>query len=189
MFGPAPYTAAALILAGMTLSACDDGVFVNRSESPTAYTGYFYVQSTAMMGINQVVVYNSPYAPDPTIKGVLDAAHLRYQSNQYKFFAGAPIADWNGYTVVLAFADGIQGNQNLCVNREEPLRPTKPGWTSIFAEYCLGSTLVTEANAYTKAVSGLDDPRFAKLVGGVISALFEYHTPPQHGYSTFRVGG
>src|SRR5882757_7852747 len=114
MAGPTPCLAAALILVGLALSACADGIFVNRSEAPTAYGGSYYVQSTAAIGTNQVVVYNSPYPPEPTISGVLSAAQARYQSNQYRFFAGPPAADWNGYTVVLAFADGVQGNRNLC---------------------------------------------------------------------------
>jgi hypothetical protein len=190
MIKPPLCLAAALILAGAGLSACDQGVFVNRSESPTAYSGFYYVQSTAAMGTNQVVVYNSPYPPETTVGGILSAAQARYQSNQYRFFAGPPVADWNGYTVVLAFSDGPLGNQNLCVNRDQPLRPMSAGWTSLFAEYCLGSTLVTEASAYTRVVTGPDDPRFAKLVGGVIAALFEYRPPPgQNGFGRMRIGG
>jgi hypothetical protein len=180
----------ALILAAAVLSACDQGVFVNRSEAPTAYSGSYYVQSTAAIGTNQIVVYNSPYPPEPTIEGVMKAAQARYQSNQYRFFAGPPVADWNGYTVVLAFADGPQGNRNLCVDPNQPLRPMSAGWTSVFAEYCLGPTLVTEASAYTRLVAGPDDPRFVKLVGGVLAALFEYHVPPgQHGPGGIRLGG
>jgi hypothetical protein len=181
---------AVLILAGTLLSACDKGIFVNRSETPTAYSGAYYVSSTAAMGTNQVVVYNSPYPPEPTVSGVLTAAQQRYQSNQYRFFAGPPGADWNGYTVVLAFSDGPQGNRNLCIDRDLPLRPMTAGWTSVFAEYCLGPTLVTEASAYTRVVTGPDDPRFNELVGGVLAALFEIRPPPGHfGRSTVRIGG
>lgn len=173
-----PCRLAALVSLCAVLSACDNGVFVNRSEAPTAYSGGYYAWSTAAMGTNQIVVYNSPYPPEQTVISVLNAAHARYQSNQYRFFAGAPIVDWNGYTVVLAFADGPLGNSNLCVNRDQPLRPMSAGWTSVFAEYCLGPTLVTEASAYTRTVTGPDDPHFAELVGGVIAALFEYRPPP-----------
>src|SRR4051794_15532253 len=102
-------------LAAVALAACDTtGIFINRSESPSAYGGANYAWSTAAMGSNQVVVYNSPYTPDATINGILGAAHARYQSDQYRFFAGSPIEDWNGYTVVLAFSDGPVGNRNLC---------------------------------------------------------------------------
>ncbi len=155
------------------LAGCGDGVFVNRSEYGTAYSGVLYVQYSAAVGTNQIVVFNSPYPPEPTLQSVLAGARARYQSNQYRFFVGAPPPDWNGYTILLAFADGVLGNQNLCRNRNQPLRPMSAGKTTLHAEYCYGETLVVEATGYTRAVSGPDDPRFAKLVGGVISALFE----------------
>jgi hypothetical protein len=190
MAKPNPCRLAALVSLCAVLSACDQGVFVNRSEAPTAYSGGYYAWSTAAMGTNQIVVYNSPYPPEQTINSVLNAAQARYQSNQYRFFAGAPVTDWNGYTVVLAFADGPLGNRNLCNSRDQPLRPMSAGWTSIFAEYCLGPTLVTEASAYTRAVTGPDDPQFAKLVGATIAALFEYRPPPgQNGFGGMRVRG
>jgi len=161
------------VLTLVSTSACTDGVYVNRSEYGTAYSGVQYVQYSAAMGTNQIVVFNSQYPPEPTLQSILSAAQTRYRSNQYRFFVGAPPQDWNGYTILLAFADGVQGNTNLCRNRNQPLRPVSAGKTALHAEYCYGETLVVEANGYTQAVSGPDDPRFAKLVQGVVSALFE----------------
>jgi hypothetical protein len=173
------------VAVGFGLTACGDGIYVNRTET-VAYSGETYVQSSAAIGTNQVVVFNSPYAPDETINSVLTAARERYTSNQYRFFAGPPIADWNGYTVLMAFSDGPLGNQNLCKNRQIPLRPMSGAWTTIFAEYCLGDILVSEVTAYTRPVNGPNDPRFSQLVGSVVSGLFQYRLPTNTGNGVNR---
>jgi hypothetical protein len=175
-----PTRLAVLALAALGLVACDDGVYVNRSAL-VAYSGEIYVQSTAAIGANQIVVFNSPYVPDATINGILAAARERYASDQYRFFAGPPTPEWNGYTVILAFSDGPLGNQNLCKNKQMPLRPMSGGWTTVFAEYCLNDILVSEVTAYTRPVNGPDDPRFSNLMGSVFSALFEYRPPTNTG--------
>ncbi len=172
---------AALCAVSALLAGCDQGVFVNRNPTPSAFSGYDNIQQVAANGRNQIVVYNSPFPPDATINSILAAAQKRYASNQYRFFAGPPTPDWNGYTVLLAFSDGVTGNRNLCQNRQQPLRPMTGGWTTIFAEYCLGDILVTEATAYTRPVNGPDDPRFTKLVEAALGGLFEYWVPNRTG--------
>jgi hypothetical protein len=139
------------------------------------------VQSLGATGTNQVVVFNSPYAPDPTINAILDAARKRYTSNQFRFFAGAPIPEWNGYTLLVAFSDGPLGNQNLCKNRQTPLRPVSADRTSLFVEYCVGDVLVSEVSAHSRPVKGVDDPQFAKLMGAAFAGIFEYRLPTSAG--------
>jgi hypothetical protein len=172
--------AVALATAVFGLAACEDSVYVNRSELIN-FSGETYVQFSAAVGTNQIVVFNSPYAPDPTINAMLAAAKQRYASDQYRFFAGPPVPDWNGYTLIVAFSEGVQGNQNLCRDRQAPLRPMRAGWTDIFAEYCLGNILISETKAYTRPVTGPDDPKFSKLMGSVFASLFEYRLPTSAG--------
>jgi len=152
---------------GVSVVACSDSVMVNRSEIAGGFTGFFYVQTSAQNGTNAVVVRNSP-VPDAA---VVDALRARYQSGQYRFASG-PVADWNGYTLVLGFGGAPIGNQNLCQNPNLPLVASGPDATTLLGEYCYGDILVTEAQGRTAAITGPDDPKLNKLVGDVVAELF-----------------
>ena len=171
------YLALGMIAAGaMFLAACESGVSVVRYESSTAFSGEVYGNDLAAHGSNAVTVYDSPFPPDRTNAAILNALHERYAGNQYRFFSGDPPPDWNGYTIVLAFADGVLGNSNLCRNPAQPRRPTSAGRTAMFGEVCLGDILVTEVQGYGPPVSGPDDPGLSKLTGAVVAELFAYRT-------------
>jgi hypothetical protein len=156
--------------AGVALLAvgCSDAVVVNRSEINPGYTGEFYVQTQAQNGVNAVVLRNSPFPPDT----VVSAIQSRYQSNQYRFAPGPTPEGWNGYTVVLGFGGPTIGNQNLCQNPNLPMRLPSAGETSVIGDYCYGNILISEAQGWTGAVAGPDDPRFSKLMGSVVAELF-----------------
>lgn len=167
------------------LSACSDGVTVNRSEVAGGYSGMLYTQSQAAGGTNAVVVRNDPF-PDAA---VLTALRSRYQSDQYRFGLGPSPENWNGYTLVFGFGGAPIGNQNLCQNPNLPLRPTAASETSIVGDYCYGAILITEAQGWTSAVNDPNDPRFQKLVGDVTAELFAYRLHIGHqgsGGSTTR---
>lgn len=156
-------------IATVALTACD-GVFVNRSEGASVYTGYLYAQSQAAGGTNAVMVRNSPFPPEAVVTALQD----RYQGDQYRFGLGASPADWNGYTVVLAFGGAPVGNQNLCQNPNLPLPVAASGRTAVIGEYCVGNLLVSEASGWTSAVNDPQDQRFKNLIGDVVAELFSY---------------
>ncbi|HEX9463925.1 MAG TPA: hypothetical protein VGB82_15100 [Alphaproteobacteria bacterium] len=149
------------------VAGCSDAVMVNRSEIAAGYTGDFYVQTQAQNGVNAVVLRNSPFPPD----SVISAIQSRYQSNQYRFGPGPAPQNWNGYTVVIGFGGPTIGNQNLCQNPNLPLRLQSAGETSVIGDYCYGNILISEAQGWTGAVSGPQDPRFSKLMGAVVAEL------------------
>ena len=156
-------------IAAMALTACD-GTMVNRSEVAGGYTGFLYTQSQAAAGTNAVVLRNSPFSPP----AVVSAVQSRYQGDQYRFGLGPSPADWNGYTVVLAFGGAPVGNQNLCQNQNLPLPVAASGRTTVVGDYCLGNILVSEATGWTTSVNTAEDPRFRKLVGDVVAELVSY---------------
>ena len=157
-------------LAAAALTACDDGTTVQRSEVAGGYTGFLYAQSQAANGTNAVVVRNAPFAPDAVVTALQD----RYQSDQYRFGVGPTPADWNGYTVVLAFGGAPIGTQNLCQDPNLPLTAATGGRTTVVGDYCLGNILVSEAVGSTPTVSDPKDPHFKSLVGDVVAQLFAY---------------
>ena len=156
-------------IAATALAACD-GAIVNRSEGASTFTGYLYAQSQAAGGTNAVMVRNSPFSPEAVVNALQD----RYRGGQYRFALGPSPADWNGYTVVLAFGGAPVGNQNLCQNPNLPLPVAASGRTAVIGEYCVGNILVSEATGWTSAVSDPQDPRFKNLVGDVVAELFSY---------------
>ena len=166
-------------IAAIGLGGCD-GVVVNRSEIAGGYTGYLYAQTQAAGGVNGLVVRNSPFPPE----AVLAALQARYQSNQYRFALG-PSPEWNGYTVIIAFGGAPVGGQNLCQNPALPSGPVLSDTTSVIADYCYGTTLVSEATGWTSAVSSPNDARFQRLVGDVVAELFSYRVRPgNHGQAS-----
>jgi hypothetical protein len=156
-------------VAAVTLTACD-GTIVNRSEVAGGYTGFLYTQSQAAGGTNAVMVRNAPFAPDAVVTALQD----RYQSDQYRFGLGPTPADWNGYTVVLAFGGAPVGTRNLCQDPNLPLAAPSGGRTTVVGDYCLGNILVSEATGWTSAVQDPQDPHFKNLVGDVVAELFSY---------------
>jgi len=167
-------SAASLVVSSLALAACSGGdVVVQRSESPTAFSGDTYVQYSAAYGANAISIYNPPFAPEATVDAVLAAARERYASGQYRFFAGPPPEDWNGYTIRIAFGR-ILGNSNLCAKPEQPLFPAAAGRTELLAEYCYGGILVTEARGWAPALTGPDDPHLKQVVAGMVAELFAY---------------
>ena len=156
-------------IAAVALGACD-GTVVNRSEVAGGYTGFLYTQSQAANGTNAVTVRNAPFPPD----AVVSALRSRYQGDQYRFGLGPTPADWNGYTVVLAFGGAPVGIQNLCQGPNLPLPAASSGRTVVVGDYCLGNILVSEATGSTSAVGDPQDPHFKALVGDVVAELFSY---------------
>ncbi len=162
------------ILGAGALTACSDGVMIEKIES-TGYTGDFYVQSTAAGGVNAVLVRNNPYSD----ADVLAALRERYQGDQYRFALGQTPEGWNGYTVTIVFGDTPANIQNPC----QPQPPVRlaPGEMSAVAGYCYGPKAVSEAvGRVPSGVSGPSDPRFKALIGDLVGEIFINR--PIHGY-------
>ncbi len=159
-----------LPMAAALLAACDSGVWVNRSEGVNTYTADYYVQTLAQNGTNAVLVRNGPFGPQGD-EAALTALRNRYASGQYRFTLGPTASDWNGYTVVLRFGRPV-GNGNPC-RADLPPPTVQPGTTVLQGDYCYGDRVVSEATGYAGAVSGPNDPQYAKLVAEVVAELFQ----------------
>ncbi len=147
-------------------AACDGAVTVVRSRGGTTYAED--AQTVAALGVNAVVVRNSPVPP----QAVLEALQARYSGNQYRFVLAPDGGGWTGYTVIIGFGQPPVGARNQCADRDIALPPAPAGTTVITGDYCFNDRVIAEAVGRSPAISGAGDPHLRALVGDVVAELF-----------------
>lgn len=176
--GPASLikTAPVALLLAALLAGCTGGVTTYRSEGAGNPNLQIDAPYAAMNGSILAIIRAEPFPGDPAGLGVIQVMNANNPMQRYRF-SPAPLPDWNGYSVILAFGETPVGNQSLCQNTLLPPRPTPPGQTAVVADLCYGPQLITEVWGHSPAVSGPEDPQFAALIGGVLTDLFALRQP------------
>jgi hypothetical protein len=158
------------------LACCSGGVTTYRSEGAGNPSLQLYAPDATLNGSNLTLIRRNPFPGDPAGLAIVGVMNANNPMQMYRF-ALAPQPDWNGYTLILAFGEVPVGNKTLCQDTTLLPRPMPPGQTAVIADLCYGPQLITEVYGHTDAVSGPDDPRFAALIGGVLSDLFARRQP------------
>jgi hypothetical protein len=130
----------------------------------------------AALGPIPVVMLNSSFAPADVV-----TALQRNDPRPHRFTADPPASLAGGYRVVLAFG-GIPADSSACRGPLQSAPPAPAGaaaadTTSVYGAFCLGPTLLSEAVAATPRVGSGGDPRLARLLGDLLSALMPYRDP------------
>jgi hypothetical protein len=165
--------------AGLGMTGCSGGPYTYWQEGVT-HPASNAPSMVASKGVSLTVIREIPFADDRDGNGIFAAIQSSYQGRAYKFARGKPPSDWNGYTLVLTFADGVIGNSNQCRSNAPPLLGAPAERTAIIADYCLGQTLVAEVIGRIDGVTGPQDPKLTALVHAVMSEMFMQRAPRDH---------
>ena len=167
---------AALLIGALTWLGGCTGVTTYRSEAAGNPNLQLEAPYAAMNGSILAIVRANPFPTDPAGQTIVAVMAANSPMQRYRFSL-APLPDWNGYSLVLAFGETPVGNQSLCQNTLLPPRPTPPGETAVVADLCYGPQLITEVWGHAPAVTGPEDPQFAALISQVLSDLFALRRP------------
>lgn len=130
-----------------------------------------HVEYAASHGPTQAVIYNSPIES----AAVISAMQGRNPGPPLTFVAAA--ADAPGYRVVISFGPSPAGVDEFCRTSNVPPRPLPSGRTEAAAVFCIGGTILSEASASADRIESSQDPRLARLMQDLLSALMPYNDP------------
>jgi hypothetical protein len=119
----------------------------------------------------QTTVLADPFPQDSNgeaVRRVLSATrvepHLQYSPTR-------PANDPYGYRMVVAFGGWPVGGDNYCRNTMLAPRPGSADMTEMHMVLCAGSAPLTESAGRTRRITSPDDPRFARLISDLLTAL------------------
>jgi hypothetical protein len=160
------------LLAAAVLSGCADIVVVN---DPVTQPNYIMGEEkyAARNGSIRVEVAGDTFGLAPEAFAERVVHQMRHGYYRHDFFTReASRATDPRYKIVMMFNPdpGISGNE-LCATAE-PLPPRAPvERTSLLAAFCGGPVALSEVNGWVR-LSGVEDPRFAELIGSVTDHIF-----------------
>lgn len=164
------------------LCGCTDASVIHHNYYNSAYAPS-QVDLASANNPSLAVIRNNPFPEDRDNDGVLAAMQGR-NLGQRMYFSQTPRPDDKyGYKVILNFGTESPSGSYApmtYVYSECQLRPTPPSTTSdrgnisVFASFCVGDLLLTDASGSIGAATGPDDPHFRRLIGDIMVAL----TPP-----------
>lgn len=156
------------------LAACTSGVQITRDYIPQSGVPS-HADYAAARGPTPVVMMNSP-APPAHILAALRANDPR----RHRFTAEPPASLDGGYRIVLAFG-GVPAGPHGCRASLQAISPDiragTPSGLSVYAAFCLGPVLLSEAVATARHVRSAADPAFARLMGDLLNAIMPYRDP------------
>ena len=166
------------------LCGCADASVIHFNYYNSAYAPS-QVDLASANNPSLAVIRNNPFPEDRNNEGVLAAMQGR-NLGQRMYFSQTPRPDDKyGYKVILNFGTGSPSGGYAPLTNVFPecqLGPTPPSATpdrgdisiSVFASFCVGDLLLTDASGSIGNSTGPDDPRFRRLIGDIMVAL----TPP-----------
>jgi len=168
------------IFLSLALAACAGSVSVSRNYIPQAGVPG-HADYAATRGPTPVVMLNNPFPP-PTIVAALQKNNPR----QHLVFTTDPPASLaGGYRVLLAFDGMPAGDLQVCQGppaaapNADPARAS----TSVYAAFCLGPRLLSEAVATAPKFDSERDPGLARLMGDLLVAIMPSRDPHETGSS------
>ena len=173
LLGAGSLGAVALLAAALGLAGCADTAIVHYSYYNSAYTPG-HVDLAAASGQSLAVIRDNPFPEDVDNRGVVAAMQGRNFGPKMYFAQVQRPDDKYGYKVILDFGSK-GGSYDECMRPPSPPAHTPAkGEISVFAVFCVGNLLLTDALGSISGASGPDDPRFQRLIGDIMVAL----TPP-----------
>ena len=155
------------------LQACANTAVVHYSYYNSAYTPG-HVDLAASIGHSLAVIRDNPFPQDPDNRGVVAAMQGRNMGPRMYFAQVERPDDRYGYKVILDFG-GSRGGADECTRPATPAAKTPPqGEIAVFASFCVGNVLLTDALGSISGATGPEDPRFQQMIGDIMVAL----TPP-----------
>jgi hypothetical protein len=159
----------AALACATALAACGSptvyGVYYSSGYSPT------HPQLAAADGIALAVIRANPFTEDRDNAAIL--ADMQGRNPGYKLYfaqTSRPEARYD-YKVILTFGSQGMSVVNPCLDTG-PLPPApRTGRIDVRADFCVGSSFLSETRGSVDGVQRADDPRVAQLVGAVMSDL------------------
>lgn len=175
------WTFAAAAAAIAALGGCADTVRVYKQHYASPYEpGQVRLAATRE---TLAVIRNNPFpgrqdAVLAAMQGQNLGPKLRYTQTPWP-------DDPYGYKVVLTFTEGLAIVSEPCKPAPEPVAPRPPAQgprrIDVAAAFCIGETLLSETAGRVDNVTGPDDPKFRRLVSGVLVDLFPTYDPKRLG--------
>jgi hypothetical protein len=167
-----------LLCFATVVTGCANEVSVSRNYIPQrGVPGH--ADYAKALGPVPVVMLNSPFAP-PTVVAALQ----RNDPRRHQFTTDPPSSLEGGYRILLGFDRFPPGGLYVCrgpltegAPAATPQPAQRPTSTSIYGAFCLGPALLSEAVATAPRVDSPDDPRFARLMGDLLTALMPFRDP------------
>jgi hypothetical protein len=126
------------------------------------------------------VIRANPFAADRDNAAVLAAMQGVNFGPRLRFTQTPRADDRYGYKVILDFGAPSPG-AIACRLGPSPAVPRPTDQLDVYAAFCVGDRLLSEASGSVGGVSGPDDPRLRRLIADLLVAL----TPP---YDPKRIG-
>lgn len=167
-----PVRALVLLLAA-ALAACASEVRITREYIPQAGVPG-HADYAAARGKLPVVILNGP-APAVDVLAALRANDPR----RHQFTTELPASLDGGYRIVLAFGEVPPGPHGCRLSPDAApnvARAEAPAGMSVYAAFCLGPVLLSEAVA-TARIQSAADLGFMRLMGDLLSAIMSYRDP------------
>lgn len=171
-----------LVFLSTALAACADGVSVSHNYIPQHGVPR-HADYAAALGPTPVVMPNAPFPP-PT---VVAAMHKNNPRHHLVFTTDPPANLAGGYRVLLTFDFRPAGDLRVC--QQPPVvpaaasEPPARAATRVYAAFCLGPALLSEAVATAPRLESPRDPRFSRLMGDLLAALMPQREPHEGGMS------
>jgi hypothetical protein len=153
--------------------------------APTVYNNYYdslyepaQVRFASSVGPTLAVIRDNPFPSDTGNQGVLAAMQGQTMAAPLYFSQTARPDDRYGYKVVLNFGPSMYGSKEAC--QAQPTPPaTKPPPERIAASaaFCVGNSLMSDAQGEVRDVAGPDDPKFRRFVSDLLVALTPSYNP------------
>ncbi len=138
-----------------------------------------HVQYAAADGPVPVTVYNDPFPGADNDKSVVAAMQGRNPGPPLRFIEAGAGLNKAGYRVIIAF-DSPPFSR--CAAAPPP--PAHPAdRTNVSAAFCIGDQILSDAVASGGPADTPQDPRFARLMQDLLSALLPYYDPSSQNQS------
>jgi hypothetical protein len=162
-----------VLAAALALPGCANTSIVHYSYYNSAYTPG-HVDLAAASGQSLAVIRGNPFPEDDDNRRVVAAMQGRNLGPKMYFAQVERPDDKYGYKVILDFGGG-RGGYDECARPPTPPVQTRPsGEIAVFAAFCVGNVLLTDALGSISGAGSPEDPLFQRLIGDIMVAL----TPP-----------
>ncbi|HEX9464263.1 MAG TPA: hypothetical protein VGB82_16820 [Alphaproteobacteria bacterium] len=131
-----------------------------------------HVQYAAANGPVPVAIFRDPFPNDPANAAVLAAMQHRNPGPPVTFVNATSAPGSGAYRVIVAF-----GTPRVAGCRAPAASAPAPEGTDVSAAFCTGDHLISEAWASGGRIDTAEDPRFARLMQDLLSALMPYNDP------------
>lgn len=165
-----------LALASTALLAACGGPQVYGTYYNSGYTPN-HVKLAAADGEALAIVRANPFPDDRDNAAVLATMQGRNPSYKLYFRQTSRVEARYDYKVIVSFNNTGVGVSNPCLDTAAVPAAPKSGRIDLKADFCVGTAFLSEVHGSIDNVTSANDPRFARLMGDVLTDLLTDRYP------------